>query len=242
MKVAPDAARADRGAGRTLLRTVAAVAVLVAVVLLGRTAGAQLPAFVAWVESLGPWAPAVFIGGYALATVALVPGSLLTLVGGAVFGVVAGSAYVFAGAVIGSVLAFLAARHLARPAVERRISGDERFRRIDRAVEREGLKIVFLLRLSPVLPFALLNYALGVTRVRFAHYLIASLGMIPATVLYVYSGKIAGDVATLLGGGEIARGWGYWALLALSLVATAAVAVLTARIARRALQDRTDAE
>lgn len=242
MKAAPDAAPGDRSAARTLLRMATVAAAVVAVVLLGRTVGARLPAFVAWVESLGGWAPAVFIGGYALATVAMVPGSLLTLVGGAVFGVVAGTAYVFAGAVIGSALAFLAARHLARPAVERRISGDERFRRIDRAVEREGLKIVFLLRLSPVLPFVLLNYALGVTRVRFWHYVTASLGMIPGTLLYVYSGKVAGDVATVVGGGEIARGAGYWALLALGLVATVAVAVLTARIARRALRDETDAD
>ena len=92
-------------------------------------------------------------------------------------------------------MAFLVARYIARGAIEQRLEGDRRFAAIDRAVGREGRKIVFLLRLSPVFPFNLLNYALGLTNVRFVDYFIACLGMIPGTLLYIYYGKLAGDVA-----------------------------------------------
>ena len=94
---------------------------------------------------------------------------------------------------------------------------------------------MFLLRLSPLFPFTLLNYALGLTTVRFADYALASLGMIPGTILYVYYGKLAGDVAALAGGAPVERGAGYWAVLALGLVASIAVATVVGRMAKRAL-------
>src|SRR5439155_1410723 len=100
-------------------------------------------------------------------------------------------------ATLGASAAFLVGRYLARAAVERRIAANPRFAAIDRAVGAEGRKIVFLLRLSPVFPFNLLNYALGLTRVRFADFFLASVGMLPGTVLYVYSGKLIGDVTGL---------------------------------------------
>jgi uncharacterized membrane protein YdjX (TVP38/TMEM64 family) len=171
--------------------------------------------------------------------VAFVPASLLTLAGGAIFGVAKGTAYVFAAAVLGSSLAFLVSRYFARSAIERRLAGNERFAAIDGAVREHGRWIVFLLRLSPVFPFNLLNYALGLTSVRFADYLVASFGMLPGTLLYVYSGKAVGDVAALAGGAAPARGGLYYALLALGLTATAVVTVLVTRIARRALADAT---
>jgi uncharacterized membrane protein YdjX (TVP38/TMEM64 family) len=195
--------------------------------------------FAQWVNGLGAWGPAAFIAGYALAVAAFVPGSLLTLAGGAVFGVAAGTAYVFCAAVLGSSLGFLISRHLARSAIERRLAGNEKFAAIDRAVGRQGRWIVFLLRLSPVFPFSLLNYALGLTSVRFVDYLAASVGMLPGTLLYVYSGKAVGDVAALAGGAAPQRGALGYALLALGLAATAAVTVLVTRIARRALADAT---
>ena len=98
-----------------------------------------------------------------------------------------------------------------------------RFAAIDRAVGAQGRKIVFLLRLSPIFPFNLLYYALGLTRVRLADYLVASLGMIPGTLLYVYSGKLAGDVAAVAGGAGVERGAGYYALLGLGFLATVVV-------------------
>jgi uncharacterized membrane protein YdjX (TVP38/TMEM64 family) len=123
--------------------------------------------------------------------------------------------------------------------VERKIEGKPKFSAIDRAVAAEGLKIVFLLRLTPAVPFNLLNYALGLTRVRFTDYAIASIGMLPGTLLYVYSGKLAGDVAALAGNPEVAKGWAYYSVLALGLVATLAVTMVVTRSARRALAEAT---
>ncbi len=220
-------------------RVLAAVVVVIALLAVGRIAGRYLPAFARWVDGLGVWGPVVFVVGYALAAIAFVPGSILTLVAGAIFGVVRGALYVFVAAVLGACGAFLVARYLARDAVERRLAGNARFAAIDRAVGREGRKIVFLLRLSPVFPFNLLNYALGLTRVRFADYVVASIGMIPGTILYVYYGKLAGDVATLASGTAVEKGAGYYGVLALGLVATVVVTTLVTRTARRALDEVT---
>ena len=136
-------------------------------------------------------------------------------------------------------LAFLVARYLARSAVERRLAGNPKFAAIDRAVGEQGRKIVFLLRLTPVIPFNLINYALGLTRVRFGDYMLASFGMLPGTLLYVYSGKLVGDVAALAGNPNVAKGSGYYAFLALGLVATIAVTTIVTRTARRALAEAT---
>jgi uncharacterized membrane protein YdjX (TVP38/TMEM64 family) len=215
---------------------------LVVVVWLGREAGGYVPRFAAWVDGLGVWGPLAFVAGYAVAVVAFVPGSILTLAAGAIFGVAEGTLWVFVAAVLGSTGAFLVARHGARRQVERRIEGDARFAAIDRAVAREGGKIVLLLRLSPVFPFNLLNYALGLTKVRLRDYLLGSVGMLPGTLLYVYSGKVAGDVAAAAGGAPVARGAGYYAVLGLGLLATLAVTVLVTRTARRALAQATDGD
>jgi len=209
--------------------------VLVGLLYLGRSAGAHVPRFAEWVDGLGPLGPVVFIVGYAIAVVAFVPGSLLTLAAGAIFGLVEGTTYVFVAATLGATVAFGLARHGARAAIERRIEGDVRFEALDRAIAADGRKIVFLLRLSPVFPFNLLNYALGLTRVSLADYVIASLGMIPGTLLYVYTGKIAGDIAAVAGGAAPARGAGYWAVLGLGLLATAAVTIYVTRLAQQAL-------
>ena len=220
--------------------------VLVALVVIGlllgagRRLGALIPEFSAWVDSLGVWGPVAFILGYAVAVVAFVPGSLLTLAAGAIFGVGRGTALVLVAATLGASAAFLISRYLARASIERRLAGNERFAAIDRAIEHQGRKIVLLLRLSPVFPFTLLNYALGLTRVRFVDYLVASAGMLPGTLLYVYSGKVAGDVARLAGGAAVPRGPAYYAVLALGLVATAAATALITRTARRAFREATD--
>ncbi len=222
-------------------RAIPYVKILVGIVLLGgllylgRSAGAYIPVFAEWVDGLGALGPIVFIVGYAVAVVGFIPGSLLTLAAGAIFGLVEGTVYVFAAAVLGSMMAFLLARYGARALIERRIEGDERFAAIDRAVGAEGRKIVFLLRLSPVFPFNLLNYSLGLTQVKTIDYLVASIGMLPGTLLYVYTGKVAGDVAAVAGGGAGEKGAGDWAVLVLGLLATAVVTVIVTRIARRAL-------
>ncbi|HZF67349.1 MAG TPA: TVP38/TMEM64 family protein, partial [Gemmatirosa sp.] len=171
-----------------------------ALVVLGRLGGRYIPEFAQRVEALGPWGPAAFVGGYVLATVAGIPGSLLTLAAGAIFGLWAGALWVLAGATLGASAAFLIARYVARGAVERRVGGDPRFRAIDAAIAAQGVRVVFLLRLSPAVPFTLLNYLLGLTRVRLRDFVVASIGMLPGTLLYVYTGKVAGDVAAAAGG------------------------------------------
>jgi uncharacterized membrane protein YdjX (TVP38/TMEM64 family) len=225
-----------RSRWRWLPWALAAAAVVGAVVLLGRGGAAYVAGFAGWVERQGHWGPVLFVLGYAAATVAFLPGSLLTLAAGALFGLVWGTAIAFGGAVAGSTAAFLVSRYLARPLVVRRLAPDPRFRRIDEAVGARGLRLVLLLRLSPVLPFNVLNYALGATRVRLGDYLLGAAGMLPGTVLYVWTGKLAGDVASVAAGAAAPRGPGYWTMLGVGLAATAAVTVMVTRMARRALR------
>lgn len=210
-----------------------AVAALVAA---GRSVGAYVPAFAQWVNGLGALGPLVFMLGYIVATVAFIPGSLLTLAAGAIFGLAKGTSFVFVAATLGATAAFLVSRYLARGLVEKRIAGNETFASIDAAIASQGRRIVFLLRLSPVFPFNLLNYSLGLTRVRLLDYVLASIGMLPGTLLYVYYGKLAGDVAALAGGVAPPRDAGYYTVLALGLVATIAVTTIVTRLARKALK------
>lgn len=187
-----------------------------------------------WVEQLGPWGPVIFVGLYVVATVLFVPGSVLTLGAGAVFGVMWGSIYVSIAATLGATCAFLVARYLARDTIARKIEGNERFAAIDKAVASEGWKIVGLTRLSPVFPFTLLNYAFGITRVKLGHYVIASwIGMMPGTVMYVYLGSLAKAAS-----GERTRTTAEWALYAVGLLATVVVTGFVTRIGKQALARR----
>lgn len=193
-----------------------------------------------WVQSLGAVGAIAFIVLYALATVLFVPGTLLTLGGGAIFGVVWGSIYVFLGATIGAVAAFLVGRYLARDRVARRIENNVKLTAIDTAIGREGLKIVVLTRLSPVFPFVLLNYAFGLTQVTLRDYILGCVGMIPATILYVYLGSIAGSLATLNASHSTIAPetqTAQWTIRIAGLIATIAVTVIATRIASKALQE-----
>jgi uncharacterized membrane protein YdjX (TVP38/TMEM64 family) len=215
------------------------IVALGALIALGRVAGGYIPAFQAWVEGLGPLGPIAFVVGYAVAVIAFIPGSALTLAGGAVFGVAQGTLLVFVAALLGSTGAFLVARHLARDAIERRIAGDDRFAAIDRAIGGQGRKIVLLLRLSPIFPFNLLNYGLGLTRVSLVDYVTAGVGMLPGTLLYVYLGSAASQAVAAAGGAAPGRTPAEWALFGVGLLATAVVTVSVTRIARRALREAT---
>ncbi len=191
-----------------------------------------------WVAGLGPAGVAAFVVIYVLACVFMLPGSVLGLGAGAIYGVVKGAAIVSVASTLGATAAFLVGRHLARERVARMIAGNERFRAIDEAVGREGWKIVGLTRLSPVFPFNLLNYGYGLTAVRLRDYFFASwAGMFPGTVLYVYLGSLAGSLASLDGSGG-GRSPGQWALYGVGLLATIAVTVFVTRIARAALAKR----
>ena len=184
-----------------------------------------------WIGNLGPWGPVIFVGLYVVATVLFLPGSVLTLGAGAVFGVALGSVCVSISATLGATAAFLVGRYLARDAIARKIEKHEKFTTIDRAVADEGWKIVLLTRLSPVFPFTLLNYAFGLTRVKLSHYVLASwLGMIPGTVMYVYLGSLVN-----VGAGHRQRTTGEWVLYGVGLLAAVVVTVFVTRLARRAL-------
>jgi len=221
--------------GKLVLYIVIGLVVVALLILGGRQAAAYVPQFAIWVEGLGVWGPVVFILGYAIATVAFIPGSVLTLAAGFIFGVLEGTLYTLIGATLGASAAFLIARYLARGAIERRIAGNPRFAAIDRTVGREGFKIVALLRLSPVFPFNLLNYSLGLTKVRFLHYFAASAAMLPGTLLYVYYGAAAESLASALGG-RTEKGTGDWIALGLGLIATIVVTTFVTRLAGRTLR------
>ncbi len=155
-----------------------------------------------WIAGLGAVGVGIYIGLYVVATVCFLPGSILTLGAGAVFGVVKGSIIVSIASTTGATAAFLVGRYLARDWVAKKIGGNEKFSAVDQAVAREGWKIVGLTRLSPIFPFNLLNYAFGLTKVSLRNYLVASwIGMMPGTVMYVYLGSLAGDLATIGSGG-----------------------------------------
>lgn len=195
----------------------------------------RLPRLLEWVSALGPWAPVAFIGIYIVAAVLFVPGSILTLGAGVVFGVVWGTGIASLAATAGACAAFLVGRRLARGWVTRKIERHPRFRAIDEAVGTQGWKIVLLARLSPVIPYNLLNYALGLTRVKFVPYALASwIGMLPGTLMYVYVGSAVGELAKL-GAGDRGRSPLEWSIFAAGLAATVVVAVYVTRLGRRAL-------
>lgn len=200
---------------------------------------AWLPIVLARVDSLGIWAPIAFIGIYVIATLCLIPGSLLTLGAGVLFGVVWGAIYTFLGASLGAIAAFCTSRYLARTWLTKQIGSNEKFQAVDQAVGREGLKIVLLTRLSPVLPFTWLNYAFGLSQVSFSDYAIGCIGMIPATVMYVYIGSLLGDLAALVSGGTgRSRTTAELVLLGVGLVATVIVTLYITQIARKALNQK----
>jgi uncharacterized membrane protein YdjX (TVP38/TMEM64 family) len=234
---APPAARSR---GKLILYIVIGVAVVAAVFLVGQKTGGVVLRFAEWVNGLGVWGPVVFILGYAVATVAFLPGSLLTLAAGAIFGLIKGTIYSLIGATLGASAAFLVARYVARRAIERKIAGNAKFAAIDKAVGREGFKIVALLRLSPVFPFNLLNYSLGLTKVRFLPYLAACAAMLPGTLLYVYYGKALGSLAALASGAKAQRGSEFWIFLGVGLLATIGVTFYVTRLAGKALRQEID--
>jgi uncharacterized membrane protein YdjX (TVP38/TMEM64 family) len=222
-----------------LIRT--AVVILIAIVAVFVTIRYNAPALLrdllAWIDAQGVAGILVFIATYIVATVLFIPGSILTLGAGFVFGVVGGTLSVSVASTLGASAAFLVGRYVARGWVAAKTSGSPRFAAIDEAVGREGWKIVLLTRLSPIFPFNLLNYAYGLTGVSLPAYFFASwIGMLPGTVMYVYFGSLAANLATL-GGATEQRGGVQWLLYGLGLVATVAVTVFVTRLARRALRE-----
>jgi uncharacterized membrane protein YdjX (TVP38/TMEM64 family) len=234
------------GRRRASLRWLGAAACVLLLLLAGR----QLPVDL-WIEAsrgtieeLGIWGPIAFGAVYVTATVFMVPGVILTLAAGALFGSLLGTAVVSLSSVTGAALAFLIARYFARERVEQRLADNPRFAAIDRAIGEQGWKIVGLLRLSPAMPFSLSNYLYGLTAVPFWPYVgISAIAMLPATFLYVYLGDVgAKGVEAAVGAQTASTSTFEWGLRLVGLLATIAVTLYVTRIARRAVEQQTNIE
>jgi uncharacterized membrane protein YdjX (TVP38/TMEM64 family) len=186
---------------------------------------------------LGIWGPVLFILLYVVAAITLAPAFLLTFSAGAVFGLWRGTLLTFAGASLGASAVFAVAAPLARSRVLRWIDRDPRVAATRRAVVRDSAWIMFLLRLSPLVPYNLLNYALALSGVRFRDYLVALVGMFPAITMYAYYGKVAGDVTRIAAGVSPPRGTEYYAMMVIGLIATFAATHLIGRAAKKAMAE-----
>lgn len=215
---------------RTLTRAIGIAIPLVLGLGIGRALAPWIPQFAATVERMGVWAPIVFTLAYATGVVLLFPVFLLIMVGGAVFGTVQGTLLAMTGALGGGTLAFLIGRHVARAQVERRIAGHPVLSSLDRVVGEDGLKLVFLLRLSPTVPYVLSNYALSVTRVRFRDFVLGTFGLVPIVATYAAYGSASGTAGR--GGAPVPN-----SVLAIGMLATAVLGLLLARLVQRAIRD-----
>jgi uncharacterized membrane protein YdjX (TVP38/TMEM64 family) len=217
--------------------------VLAAVVVIGIAGATTLPVG-SWLQGLGDWVGERPIeGALAYLVVATVCGVLMTpgwipmMLAGVLFGLGKGIALAAVGIVGGATAAFLAGRSLLRGPIERRIAGNTTLVAIDRAVDQQAFTIVFLTRLALVLPYNLLNYVYGGTRVALGTYMLATgLGMLPAVTLYAYLGTLASDVGQMLDSGGAAPPGSWW-ISAIALAAIVAVTIVIQRAARRALID-----
>jgi uncharacterized membrane protein YdjX (TVP38/TMEM64 family) len=218
-------------------RLVVILAVVAALFWFTSRHASSLVSLVAAAQRLGPFGPLLFIVIYSVAVVVLVPGSWMTMAGGAVFGILPAVAYALVAATVGSTAAFLIGRYVARGFVARHLDAMPRFAAIDRAVSADARRIIVLLRLSPVTPFNFLNYGLGLTAISVWDFVIGSVGMIPGAFMYAYAGNLAGQALAVAGQATVPRNTSYYAMLAAGLVATAGASALVARAARRALRD-----
>jgi uncharacterized membrane protein YdjX (TVP38/TMEM64 family) len=198
-----------------------------------------LKGFNEWVKGFGPWGVVFYICVYAIATVLFIPGWILTVGAGVVFGLFWGTFTALIGATIGANFSFLVARYAARGAVSKRFGKNKKFEAIDGAIGRQGWKIVGLLRLSPLIPFNLSNYLYGLTTIAFVPYVLATfVGMLPGTLLYVYLGTI-GKLGIEASKGSSGKSPLEYAFLGVGLAATIIVTILVTRAARRALKQNT---
>lgn len=194
-----------------------------------------------WIrDDLGSIKYVVFLVGYVIITVAFLPASVVTLGAGAIFGVITGSALVFVGAMVGATVAFLIGRFLARDWIAKKVEGNRFFNSLDNSIAEEGLKLIFLIRLSPAFPFNLLNYALGLTKVSLKDYVLGTTGIIPGTIMYVYLGSLIGDVAMIgqdtgeASPQEVLIGWIIRIMIFVTIVA---ISLYIAKIAKKALNE-----
>jgi uncharacterized membrane protein YdjX (TVP38/TMEM64 family) len=235
----PEATAKTNASSKPLVK----VALLVGVVLALFMASHFLPvedwlkSFNQWISDLGTFGLVIFIFAYAVFALLMLPGAILTVGAGLIFGLSWGFVAVSLGSTIGAALAFLLGRFIARDKIRALTEDKPKFRQIDRAIGERGAKLIFLLRLSPIIPFNLSNYFYGLTAVRFWPYVLASwLGMMPGTLAYVYFGTLGRAAAQSAADAGPERGPLEWALLVLGLAATLAVTIWVSKIARNVIR------
>jgi uncharacterized membrane protein YdjX (TVP38/TMEM64 family) len=189
-------------------------------------------------SNLGPWAPLIFVLAYVVAALTLAPAIVLTFAAGAVFGLWRGTLLTYVGAVLGASAVFWLSSWLAGGRVHAWLDRDHRVAATRKAVVGRGIWIMFLLRLSPIVPYNILNYALALSGVRYRDYVLATVGMIPAIVIYAYYGKVAGDVAAVAAGVVPPRGPEYYIMMVVGLAATLVATTTITRAARRAIDQQ----
>ncbi|HEY9840754.1 MAG TPA: TVP38/TMEM64 family protein [Candidatus Obscuribacterales bacterium] len=229
-EVAPEAAPAGKKAlWKPLLLIGAVILGLVLAKLLGLDQ--QLKGLEPWIKSLGPWGPVAFIGLYVGASIAALPGSVLTIAAGVLFGSLWGVIWVSLASTLAAACCFLIARYFARGAIEASLRDNPGFQKLDAMTAKNGVLIVALTRLVPLFPFNLLNYGFGLTKVPFGTYVLTSwLCMLPGTVLYVVGSDA---VKKAVASGQIP-----WPLIAV----VAAVLVLLTFIGKAARKKLKEAE
>lgn len=239
MKQSPEPETQGQSTALPWGKLLAGLVVLIALVVASRLLPVNewLQGFNAWVGGLGPWGMVIFVGAYVVAAILLLPGSILTLGAGFVFGLGWGLLAVSIGSTVGAACAFLISRFMARKKIEAMAGQNPKFQSMDKAIGEQGARLIFLLRLSPLVPYNISNYFFGLTAVRFWPYVLASwLGMLPGTLLYVYLGTAGKAGLQAVSGSDAGRSPLEWTFLGVGLLATLAVTVWVTQIARRALK------
>lgn len=224
------------GRGRALALA-AGLALVAAVLLLRQPVASGVLSLAGWVEGLGGWGPIAFTAALTAAIPICLPAAPFLLAAGVLFGPLSGALYAALGNLLGGALAFLLGRKLLRARVEKRLASEGGFALVSKTLRQEGVRGIALIRLSPVLPAWLLNYAFGVSRVRWRDYLLSSVAILPTALAYVLSGAGLGDLAALQSGGGPPRGAGYYALLGGGILATLGASLLLGRRARRIVEE-----
>lgn len=220
----------------SLMRPIALILVLVALMVLAKVfnLGDRLGELRGWIHSLGALGPVVYMVIYAVAVVLAIPGSVITVMAGVLFGSVLGIAVVSVGSTTGASLAFLIARHIARDSVAQRFANNEKFVHLDQLTKKHGAIIVAITRLIPIFPFNLLNYGFGLTQVPFRTYVLWSwICMLPGTLLFV----VGADAVT----SGIAQGKIPWVLI-IVFAATVALIVFLVSRAKKKLHEEAKVE
>ena len=231
---ATEKARSAQMPWKLIVLIIIILGLLVAVKLL--PVGKYVISALEWTEGLGPWAPIFVVIFYILACVLMMPGLIITIASGFLFDLLWGTIIVSIASTIGACAAFLVGRTFARGWIAQKVANRPKFKAIDEAVGKQGFKIVLLTRLSPIFPFNFLNYAYGLTKVKFWKYAVASwAGMLPGTVMFVYFGTAARSLTEIAAGGSQDKSATRIFLL-LGLIMAIVVVVFVTHVARKALQ------